>query len=477
MDVILINPPWEVEGGGYGVRSGSRWPHTRKDKHLPFPMFLAYTAAVLEKNGYNVHVIDAVARGMNFDDVKNEVTKYDPRLIMIETSTPSINFDVETARILKSQKGDFVLAMAGPHATVFATELLKEHEFIDVIIHGEYEYTMLDLANAIREGKAINKVKGISFRENRRVAQTEKRPFIENLDELPFPAQHYFRLEDYSQIETRKSIRILSSRGCPFHCVYCLWPDVMYGHKFRGRSAKNVVDEIEYVIEKYDVQEIDFDDDTFTLSRKRVIDICNEINNRGLKIRWRCMGRVDTVDREMMQTMKNAGCYQICFGVESGVQKILDNAKKNITIEQIKKAFGDTKEIGLETYGTFTFGLPGETQKTIEETIKFAKELDPDIVQFSIVTPYPGTQYYDMLNEKGFIKTNDWSRYDGTCKAVFQNNNICPDDLEKAVHKAWVTFYFRPTYILKRIIKIRSMGGLKRLLKGGRSIFIRHVLG
>jgi radical SAM superfamily enzyme YgiQ (UPF0313 family) len=433
MKVLLLNPPWYSESG-FGVRSNSRWPHTRKDKALPFPIYQAYTAAVLEQNDIYVEFMDAVAEEKEISHVIAKVKEGNFDLVVIESSTPSIEFDLNTAKMIKSQS----LALSGD--------------------------------------KEPRLVLGLTYRSGGEIVSNAARPLIQDLDSMPFPAWHLFNMEYYDQhLYNSPSVLMISSRGCPYHCTYCLWPQIMYGHKFRTRSAENVVDEIELLIKNHDVKEIEFDDDTFTIGKKRVLSICNEIKKRGIEISWSCFGRPDVVDKEMLTAMKEAGCEFIKYGVESGSQELLDMCKRGMTLDQVREAFRITKEVGIKDYGTFLFGIPGETWDTVKETIEFAKELDPYAVQFSVVTPYPGTELYDNVKSEGHLLANDWSEFDGAAKAVIETEELTRDDLEKAFALAWKEFYLRPAFFMKSLkCAFSSKQGFIRVVKGARSFFVRY---
>ncbi|MBR9706088.1 radical SAM protein [Candidatus Pacearchaeota archaeon] len=468
MNVLLLNAPWSTESG-YGVRSNSRWPHTRKDKALPFPIYLAYTAAILEKNNIRVDIIDAVAEEKTLSQITDLIKSKNYDLVVIETSTPSIDFDLKAAEeVKKVSKARIVLI--GPHATHFDKELLK-HDFVDIIARGEFEYTILDICN-----KKLMEVEGITYKENKETKRNKDRPLIEDLDNLPFPDRHLFKMSHYdSHLYKSPSFLMITSRGCPYQCTYCLWPQVMYGHKFRARSAKSVVDEMELLIKKHGAREICFDDDTFTIGKERVIEICREIIQRNLKIEWSCFGRVG-LDEETLREMKEAGCEHIRYGVESGSQELLNRCKKFTNIPQIKETFKLTKKVGIRDYGTFMIGLPGETWKTVDQTIELAKELDPYAVQFSIVIPFPGTEYYSELKEQGMLKAKTWADFDGSTKSVIETKELSKEDLEKAFALAWKKFYLRPSYVIKSTLRhLRSLQDMKRLFGGAKSFLTRWM--
>jgi len=245
MDVLILNPPWP--GKGYGVRTNSRWPHRRADKHLPFPSYLAYSAALLEQNNISVKVIDAVAEELSIQKLIKQVETQKPKFIFIETSTPTINIDLHTARKI-NEKHRAKIFLMGAHVTFYHENILKENPYISGVIRGEFEFTILEIA----QKKSLNKIKGLTFRKNKKIIANPPMPLIDNLDELPLPAWHQFNLKYYdSFLHESPSLIMITSRGCPYQCTFCLWPDLMYGHKQRYRSAKNVVDEMEILVNKY----------------------------------------------------------------------------------------------------------------------------------------------------------------------------------------------------------------------------------
>lgn len=459
MRILLANSPWKI-GGKYGVRAGSRWPFTinpekdgqmiRKNSmsriipsYLPFPFFLAYSAAVLEQENHSVFLKDAIAEGMNPAEFYNAARSFDPELVVLETSTPSIYADLRTAVKLKEKTGAKI-ALTGPHATVMARDLMPENKAVDFILLGEYEYTLRELAEALESNRSADSIKGIVLRKNGRVVQNQRRQLIEDLDGLPFPARHFLPMQDYLDGFCGVPVPnppLWSSRGCPFRCIFCLWPQVMYGgNTFRTRSPVRVVDEMEDIISKYSPKSLYFDDDTFTVGKARVLGLCKEIRARKMDTPWSAMARSDTVDREMLQAMSHAGCIAVKFGVESGVQALVDRCGKNLDLRKVESSVKHAKGFGIKTHLTFTFGLPGETRATIAATIRFAEKLDPDSVQFSSVTPFPGTKLFEIAERKGQILTKDWSRYDGTSCAVFEGEHISHLEIERAValaNAAW----------------------------------------
>lgn len=475
MKVIIANPPWP--GKGFGARTNVRWPHFRADKCLAFPIYLAYASALLKKSGYDVFAIDTVEKELGIFKFASLVKEKKPNIIFLEISTPSIMYDLETAQMLKAVMPDCLIAVCGPHATHFHEQLAKDYNFIDICIRGEFESTMADICSAIKSGKELGEVQGITWKNKNKVVINKAREFNKNLDDMPYPDRESFKIENYQQAfySGKKTALLISSRGCPFQCTFCLWPSTVGGKIYRARAPKDVVDEIEYLIKHYNVDELFFDDDTFALEKKRVIEICNEIKNRHLKIKWLCMGRVNTVDEEMLRHMKEAGCYQIFYGFESGSDKILKSVKKGITREEMVRAVKITQKIGLVAAGSFVFGTPEESMETVRETLDFAKKLKADWVQFTLAAPFPGTAFFDEAKAKDLLEINSWSDLDGAHGPIVKTKYLSRKQLEGIIRKAYASYYLSPGIVgvnLARMIKTKS---IKRIYRGAISVLKRII--
>ncbi|HDI46267.1 MAG TPA: radical SAM protein, partial [Candidatus Methanomethylia archaeon] len=305
-----------------------------------------------------------------------------------------------------------------------------------------------------RGASSLKEIKGIAFRDEGKVIVTPPRPLIQNLDEIPFPARHLLPMDKYTVLGQQTVIgHVMSSRGCPFRCIFCSSSRI-FGRVWRGRSPKNVVDEIEELCDKWKAKHIEFADDTFTLNMKRAEEISKEIIRRGLDIFWACGARVDTLRRELVQWMKKAGCHVIYIGVESGSQRILNLLKKGIRLEQVIKAVKWLKEAGMEITASYVIGTPGETKEEVERTIKFAVKLDTDFAQFTAMTPYPGTEVYEYAKREGLLLTNDWSKFT-TIKPVMRTKELSAEEIEKLVSRAYRKFYLRPKFLWRQLKKGR----------------------
>lgn len=450
MKIFLANLPWRMKNR-LGVRAGSRWPFIIKVKegtcippYVPFPFLLAYAAAVLEKNGFNVLLVDAIAEGLNEPDFLRKIQDYQPDIILFETSTPSIDNDLRISQQVKNI-ASAKLTLCGPHVSVFKEETLKIYPFIDYILEGEYEYTLLELTKSLQLKKSLDGILGLTYRDKEgKIKVNPRRPAIENLDEFPWPARHFLSMHNYNDAFCdlpTPSLQMWTSRGCPYRCIFCLWPEVVYGnHRYRIRDPKDVVDEMGWCIEKYGFKSVYFDDDTFNIKREHVLDISREIKKRKLGVVWAAMCRADNMDKQMLEIMKDSGLYAVKYGIESGSQNIVNNCGKKLDLKEAQKTVRLTKELGIKVHLTFTFGLPGETRETIKEAIKFATDLDPNSIQFSLTTPFPGTEYFKIAKEKGLLLTQDWSKYDGEESAVIRTEKLSKEELEKALimaNKLW----------------------------------------
>ncbi len=472
MKVLITNPPWP--GPGYGARSDVRWPHKRSDKFIEYPIYLAYLVAIVRQCGYQVEFLDAILQELGIEEFARAVAKIAPEVVVLECSTPSIGYDLAAAAAVKRLSPRTRTILVGSHPSVYAEEIMAENPSVDGICRGEYDYTVRDLVRALAEGKDWSGVSGLAWRENGAVKVNPDRPLIENLDELPFPARDLVKSRFYRQgtFRGRNPTTVVTSRGCPHQCVYCLWPSTLYGHRFRPRSAVNVVDELEEAVKKYGVDEVYFDDDSMALNKERMLEICRLIDERGIEFEWIAQCRVDTMDEEVMTAMKKAGCRYIRFGVESGSLKMLETIKKRITTDQVLEAFRLARKLGIRTQAFFLFGVPGETQETIGETIEFAKRIKPDSAQFAVVIPHPGTKLFIESREKGYLRYNDWEDF-SACRGMIETPELSLEEVEEARVRAYKEFYFRPSYVAQTLLSIKSWDDLKSVVKSARSIVSR----
>jgi anaerobic magnesium-protoporphyrin IX monomethyl ester cyclase len=417
---------------------------------LYLPIGLAYLAAVLEENGYDVTVIDCPALEVDLKQLKTKLASINPDVIGITSMTPTIQSALLSASAAKGACPDAMVVLGGPHATFMDEQVLNEEAAVDVVVRGEGEETLLELAKTASNPKSLKNIQGITFRNNGQTVRTPTRPFIKNLDELPRPAYKYFPLEKY-RLFGRRMLPIMTSRGCPSQCSFCTTAR-MFGKAFRARSPKNIVDELEWLRDVHGADAFSFYDDTFTLDKKRALKICEEIRNREIGLPWDCQTRVSVVSEEILLKMRQANCQQVFFGVESGCQKILDAVHKGTTVEQNEKAIRLAKDAGLFVSVSVMIGYPGETKDMLQETIDLIKRAEPDDVYICVATPYPGTELRRVVEQMGWEMSNDWGQYD-TITPVFANPNLSAEEIRKLRTSFYNSFY-SPKYVLRHLFKM-----------------------
>jgi len=431
MKICLISPPYNS-----AVKSivGVTSP----------PLGLAYLASMVRKE-HEVKIIDANVLDYTMENVRSEIENFSPDLVGITSVTPSIPQAYAVARIAK-ETVDCTVVIGGPHASFLPVRTLKECGAIDAVVRGEGEKTFEKMVSALEKGRPLAEVGGIVCRNGGRIIDSGPGEIFENVDEIPFPSQDLLPLDRY-QFDGQRYTAMLSSRGCPFGCSFCA-SSRLFGGRWRGRSPENVLEEMRTVYEDYGIQNIEFVDDTFTLDRRRAESICDGIIREGWDLKWGASSRVDTLSRQLLMKMKRAGCWLIYLGIESGSQKVLETIGKRITLDQVRRAVRMVNEAGIEVLGSFIIGFPQDTEKTVKETIRFAKKLNLDYAQFSVLTPYPGTPVYDEAKEEGALLTEDWSGYTAI-EPVMRHRDLPPDKLNTFIRRAYVSFYLRPRILMR----------------------------
>ncbi len=433
--VTLVNPPYPSE----------------TYQHSPFPpLGLGYLAAVLEKNQYEVDVIDCQASKLSYEDFKREISKRKPNIVGITSTTRLYKSALKIVRIVKEVHPNCLTIIGGSHVTFWDENALQECPQLDIVVRKEGENTILELVQRLEAGKSLHDVLGTTLRNDKKIVKNPDRPYIENLDELPFPSRHLWPIESLRKIED--VFYLTTTRGCIFWCEFCSAVR-MFGRRYRMRSIKNVLDEVEYLHKKYNATQFTFCDDAFTVDKARTEELCNEIKKRGLNIKWNCGTRVDMVTKELLIKMKDAGCVSVWFGVESGSQDVLNEMHKEISTEQTIRAVGWVRELKLKPVPNVLLGFPGETKESALKTIKFTLKISPDdVAYYNIATPFPGTPLYDRVTENGWLRITDFDKYD--CKTpIFETPTLSMKELEELLEKAFRSYYLRPTYILRMFVK------------------------
>lgn len=459
MKPLFLNPPtFEDFDGG----AGARYQASREVTSFWYPTWLCFPAAMIQGS----RVVDATVQKFDLEKCLEIAKDYD--MVVMYTSTPTLMIDIETARRIKEVKPAIVTVLTGPHVTILPEESLRAAKgAIDIVCRGEFDYSTKELC----EGRAWDKVDGISFLQDDKIIHTADRPMIEDLDALPFVAPIYKRdlpISEYVIPHFKNPyVSIYSSRGCPSKCIYCLWPQTFSGQRMRTRSPQNVYEEIKWITENIpEMRELSFDDDTFTANRQHAQEIARLIKPLGIS--WTINARANT-DYETLRIMREAGLRHVVVGFESGNAQILKNIKKGVTKEQALQFTRDCKKLGLSVHGAFIMGLPGETKETIRETIQFAKDMDLNSIQASLASPYPGTEFYTMCKEQGWISSDSFLDEGGHQKCVINYPHLSNAEIFNSVEEFYDKFYFRPKYILRSIGRmIVDSAERKKLLKEGR---------
>jgi len=459
-NIIFVNPPLTLEER-YGSLSGAA-------NTMP-SLGLLSLAAVVRTNNFNSHIIEASSLGLDYKDTLEEIFKYSPDYVGITATTLSIHNAAKLARMIKKKDKAVCVIIGGVHLTAIPEETMRNFKQFDVGVIGEGEETLIELLKASRDGRDLKTIKGLIVRDGGNLYLTERRPFIKDLNKLPLPA--WDLLPGFPKAYHPPSFRfkrlpaasIVTSRGCPMKCVFC--DRSVFGNSCRWFSAKYVVEMIKVLQQKYGVREVLIEDDTFVIAKPRLISICEELLKENLNLSWSCLARVDMVEPKILALMRRAGCWQIGYGIESGVQKILDFIGKKITLKQIETALKWTKEAGIETKGFFIIGHPTETIETIEKTINFAKSIDLDDFNIFKLTPFPGSEIYKTAHRYGKFNDN-WEKMN-LLETVFVPEGLTKNELEKYSKLALRRFYLRPKIILSYIKRIiANPRNLNKIFRG-----------
>jgi radical SAM superfamily enzyme YgiQ (UPF0313 family) len=478
MRIYLLNPPFVPKF----VRCG-RWQGVvARGGTLYYPIWLAYATGVVEERYKDVRLVDAIAWNWDENEVIKDVKKFNPDLIVVDSNFSSISNDIRISGILKDIAANAKTVLVGSPTSQYPDKILKS-EGVDMVARWEYDFTIRDIAEAIEGNKDLKSIKGISYKKDGKIVHNPDRDFIssEELDKIPFISKVYkehLNIKDYFLGQTLyPEVQLFTGRGCPNQCTFCSWPETLMGRKYRIRKIESVVDEFEYIAEELpEVKEIFIEDDTFTINKKRIREICEEIKRRKLNITWSCNARAN-LNYETMKAMKEAGCRLLDVGYESGSDEILKNIKKGITTEEMRRFTSDAKKARLMILGDFVFGFPGETKETAEKTIRFAKELKPNQIQFAVATPIPGTEFYDWVKENGFLLVDDLEQSldkDGFQKCIVSYPDFTKEDIENYVDRALKEYYLSLSFIpiaMKNVLRKNGLHELKVMVMSAKVFY------
>ncbi len=457
MKVLLVQPPFSKKEIASLVKYA--------------PMGLLALAAYIRQEGYETEIYDTnTEKFYDLAKTVEEIIKREPQVLGLTAMTANIENALEIARLVKIQRPKIKIVLGGIHATVMPKEVL-EKEYIDFIVVGEGEFTLKELLDNLNRPENFCRIKGLGYKQDKSPFVNERRELIKDLNALPIPAYDLLDIRQYRSPYgvSAPFISIIRSRGCPFRCIFCGVQN-MFGRAYRCQSPRRTMVEVDYLVDRFKIKEIGFKDSEFTLNTKNVTEFCDLLAERKYDLVWSCNARVDCSDPLLYQKMKRAGCHTIAFGAESGDQEILNILKKDIQIEQIRKAVQAAQSAGIRVSLNFIIGSPHETKETIEKTIRFSKALHPDYVLFSFATPFPGTKLREMAIKNNWLLNPDTSAvaYE---ELIMNATDLSVSELKQYMNKAYRSFYLRPAYFFKRLSHlhkgelITSVNGLRALIK------------
>ena len=434
-------------------------------------------AAITRQKGFPTVLTDASALSLTVEKLLRRVEAEHPDILGISAATVSIFRAATLADLAKKRLPNITIIIGGPHVSEAPHETMERFPVFDVAVLGEGEETIIDLLKAMEARAPLEDIPGIVLRDSGKLISTGRRQFLEDLDQLPYPA--WDLLEGFPEhyrpapFKVRKcpAASLVTSRGCPNQCIFC--DRSVFGASCHAFSAEYVVGMIRHLVERFGIREFSFEDDTFITFKKRLVTICQGIIDLGMDISWTCLGRVNGVDKETLELMRRAGCWQISFGIESGCQEILATLHKNVTLEQIQSAVALCRDAGILSKGFFIVGHPGETRETLSRTLNFALTLPLDDISVTMLTPFPGTEIHKRASEFGTFDS-DWSKMN-LLNAVFIPYGLTRKDLEQSQREMLRRFYLRPRIILgylRRLAKNPAM--TKGVLLGARA-FINSI--
>lgn len=476
--VLFLNPPFHKR-----FSREQRSPAVTKSNTLYYPKWLASAAGVAVKKGFSVDLLDAPAEGRDVKFIIDRIEKNQIGAIVCDTSTPSIYNDISVAKRIKEKNSKIMICMVGRHVSALPEETMKLCDAIDVIAMREYEFTVCDWLDAIECGAKMDSVKGLVWRDEAgAIHKNDNREAIQNLDEIPFVTEtyrKYLHIENYFYSHSLYPLVVFdTSRGCPYRCTYCVYPQTFSGNIVRYRSVENVVDEFKYVEQEFPkVKAVMLEDDTFIINKERTEKLADELIRRGNRLRFDCNCRADIGgDVKFLIKLRRAGARLFCVGFESGNDEVLQHMNKNMRTSSAIEFMNACKMAGIMVHGCFMMGNLNETMKGMRQTLEFAKRLKPDTAQFFPIMVYPGTIAYSEAKEKGYLTTEDFSQWltnEGLHNTVINLPNISNRELVKFCDRARREFYIRPRYIAYKALQslknrdefIRNMKGFIRLAR------------
>jgi len=449
--VLLLSPPY-LDLYGKLNKAAGRY----------FPLGLGYIAAYLRHYGkHEVRMIEPEAQCVSINDLSVTIKDFAPDVIGLTCSTPNFTKAIELARLSKTiSKAKVVLG--GVHASAIPEYILSKYpDCIDCIVCGEGEITMLEVVNAYQAGSSLDFIKGVAFSKNTKFVQNDPRPYIEDLDAIPFPARDLIPqklfIPNLHNARYNNCASILTSRGCPFNCSFCA-SRLVSGRKYRMHSAEYVLSEMELLAREYNAKQLIITDDTFTVNRERLEKICQGMIDKKLNLKWFCFSQVTTVNREILRLMKRAGCYNIGFGIESGDEEILKRICKPIKPQRALEAVHEANRAGLKTQAFYVLGVPGETKAQMKKTIAFSNKIDATLTFYNMLVPYPGTQDFSHYFASVPLEKIEWENFVAIGEhCVLESSEVQAEEIESMISSAYRSYYFNPFRLLKILFHVKTV--------------------
>lgn len=465
MKVLFINPPRENE------IVGNNPALIDEERGFNPPLGILYVAAYLKANtGHEVTVLDCQVEELSYGDIEKRIASSAPDVIGISAMTLCM---IDVMKVLETARKvcpEARIVLGGPHVHLYPDESMGLRG-VDFLILGEAEMSMAKLVDALETGAPLSDVPSLVYRREGGIIKNPQAQPIADLDSLPHPARELVPYQKYTSILSASHnpvTTMFTSRGCPFLCTFCDRPHL--GKRFRSRSAENVVDEF-IKCKELGIRFILVYDDTFTVNKKRVLDICKLLIEKKVGLSFDIRARVDTMNTELIAALSEAGCTGIHYGVESGSDRLLKILDKRISLDLVKKTFKETRKAGMKTLAYFMIGCPTETPEEIDMTLRFARELNPDYVHMTILTPFPGTKIYQMALDEGLIKTDVWREFSANPTADFvppiYGGGLSREEMMDILMRGYKDFYIRPVYVLNKVLEVRSAAQLKKYIKAG----------
>lgn len=470
MKIVLVSTPLTL-GGRYTEFGG-----------VEFPLAVGYLASYIREFGFDVELLDYTPGGYSEEGYIESLKRAKPKVLGFSCTTPTVCNANKLAEIAKKVIPDIFIIIGGPHATAIPERTLVEFPAFDAVCIGEGEETFLEVCEHIKFNKSLNGVMGTAHRAYGKIKVEDRRPLIKNLDKLPFPARdlvdfNRYKIAHVSRGLSRKFMNIMeimTSRGCPNNCIFCAG-HLNYGYSLRFRSCENITSEVKECIKKYGTEHITINDDTFTL-HPELKEVCASFKE--MKITWDCLTRVNVVTKDILKMMVDSGCIRICFGVESGSPRILKLIKKNVTVEQIRRAFKWAHEVDVKLIdGAFMVGShPDEDIEDIRMTVDLINEIKPNFWSFTVLVPFPGTEVYRLMKEKNYLKNENWDNFVMFGKVPsWRTDHFTGEELVRIQKWAMRKTYLRPGYMISVLTRIRGWGEFKYYFNVGTD-FLKSVV-